>query len=158
MLPSTALACASSRIGSIPASRSRAARKLRRTRLFEVVRVRMLAFGLFRSYSVPCGAQLDPFSGPPIWSPCAATPVPRPRLGAMNVQPPPTDHRESSLVDLVTPLEPQAPRLAPEPDALARLVELVEADLHACNRTIVARMDSPVALIPRLAAHIVAAG
>ena len=43
-------------------------------------------------------------------------------------------------------------------DALSVLVSLVEADLEACNRVIVARMDSPVALIPRLAAHIVAAG
>jgi octaprenyl-diphosphate synthase len=43
-------------------------------------------------------------------------------------------------------------------DALTALVELVEVDLDACNRTIVARMDSPVALIPQLAAHIVAAG
>jgi octaprenyl-diphosphate synthase len=34
----------------------------------------------------------------------------------------------------------------------------VRDDLAACNRTIVARMDSPVALIPQLAAHIVAAG
>ena len=43
-------------------------------------------------------------------------------------------------------------------DALTALVELVGDDLHACNRSIVARMDSPVALIPQLAAHIVAAG
>ncbi len=43
-------------------------------------------------------------------------------------------------------------------DALASLVALVRDDLHACNRTIVANMDSPVALIPQLAAHIVAAG
>ena len=43
-------------------------------------------------------------------------------------------------------------------DALSALVNLVEADLEACNRIIVARMDSPVALIPQLAAHIVAAG
>ena len=43
-------------------------------------------------------------------------------------------------------------------DALSALVSLVEADLEACNRVIVARMDSPVALIPQLAAHIVAAG
>ena len=35
---------------------------------------------------------------------------------------------------------------------------LLTTDLEACNRTIVARMDSPVALIPQLAAHIVAAG
>ena len=44
------------------------------------------------------------------------------------------------------------------PDALSALVGLVGADLQACNRAIVARMDSPVALIPQLAAHIVAAG
>ncbi len=45
-----------------------------------------------------------------------------------------------------------------QPDALSALVALVGPDLAACNRTIVARMDSPVALIPQLAAHIVAAG
>jgi octaprenyl-diphosphate synthase len=43
-------------------------------------------------------------------------------------------------------------------DALTALITLVDDDLAACNRTIVARMDSPVALIPHLAAHIVAAG
>src|SRR5690348_13095412 len=43
-------------------------------------------------------------------------------------------------------------------DALSSLVRLVKADLEACNDVIVARMDSPVALIPQLAAHIVAAG
>ncbi len=43
-------------------------------------------------------------------------------------------------------------------DALTALVELVGDDLQACNRAIVARMDSPVTLIPQLAAHIVAAG
>jgi len=43
-------------------------------------------------------------------------------------------------------------------DALSALVALVGPDLEACNRAIVARMDSPVSLIPRLAAHIVAAG
>jgi len=43
-------------------------------------------------------------------------------------------------------------------DALNTLVSLVGGDLEACSRTIVARMDSPVALIPQLAAHIVAAG
>ncbi len=55
------------------------------------------------------------------------------------------------------PLQERAPG-SPEPDALSRLTDLVKPDLHACNRTIVARMDSPVALIPQLAAHIVAAG
>ncbi|WP_439577065.1 polyprenyl synthetase family protein [Elioraea sp.] len=43
-------------------------------------------------------------------------------------------------------------------DALEALTELVREDLEACNRVIVARMQSPVDLIPRLAAHIVAAG
>jgi octaprenyl-diphosphate synthase len=43
-------------------------------------------------------------------------------------------------------------------DALSALVNLVEADLEACNHVIVAQMDSPVSLIPQLAAHIVAAG
>ncbi len=47
---------------------------------------------------------------------------------------------------------------APGADALARLTVLLREDLEACNRAIVARMDSPVALIPQLAAHIVAAG
>ena len=32
-------------------------------------------------------------------------------------------------------------------DALSTLVSLIEADLEACNRVIVGRMDSPVALI-----------
>jgi octaprenyl-diphosphate synthase len=51
-----------------------------------------------------------------------------------------------------------APPQRPGEDALTALVTLVQADLEACNRTIVARMDSPVTLIPQLAAHIVAAG
>ncbi len=54
----------------------------------------------------------------------------------------------------------QAADLATMPgeDALTALAALVQDDLTACNRLIVARMDSPVALIPQLAAHIVAAG
>ena len=43
-------------------------------------------------------------------------------------------------------------------DALTHLGELLRADLVATNRAIVERMHSPVALIPQLAAHIVAAG
>jgi octaprenyl-diphosphate synthase len=43
-------------------------------------------------------------------------------------------------------------------DALTRLTTLLESELHATNRAIVARMDSPVALIPQLAAHLVASG
>ena len=43
-------------------------------------------------------------------------------------------------------------------DALIRLTAMLEPELHATNRAIVARMDSPVALIPQLAAHLVAAG
>jgi octaprenyl-diphosphate synthase len=63
-------------------------------------------------------------------------------------------------------VKPVTPGMTPEPgfsagtdeDALTALIDLVGRDLEACNRTIVARMDSPVALIPQLAAHIVAAG
>lgn len=43
-------------------------------------------------------------------------------------------------------------------DALGCLTALLEADLQATNQAIIARMDSPVVLIPQLAAHIVAAG
>ena len=43
-------------------------------------------------------------------------------------------------------------------DALSRLTTLLERDLTATNQTIVTRMDSPVALIPQLAAHLVASG
>ncbi|WP_404380497.1 polyprenyl synthetase family protein [Caenispirillum salinarum] len=50
--------------------------------------------------------------------------------------------------------ENQKPKAAP----LDALVALVKDDLEAVNRTIVERMDSPVALIPQLAGHIVAAG
>jgi octaprenyl-diphosphate synthase len=52
---------------------------------------------------------------------------------------------------------PAIPAPAPE-DALTTLVIRVGSDMEACNHTIVARMDSPVALIPQLAAHIFAAG
>lgn len=51
-----------------------------------------------------------------------------------------------------------APAVPSGEDALVSLVRLVQTDLEACNRVIVANMDSPVALIPQLAAHIVAAG
>jgi octaprenyl-diphosphate synthase len=53
---------------------------------------------------------------------------------------------------------PREAGLRGDEDALHVLDALVERDLEACNRTIVARMDSSVALIPQLAAHIVAAG
>ncbi len=43
-------------------------------------------------------------------------------------------------------------------DVLATLAELVRGDMAECNRAILAQMDSPVELIPQLAAHIVAAG
>ena len=62
--------------------------------------------------------------------------------------------------DVASPLDPG---VAPNSvqggeDALSALISLVDEDLEACNRVIVERMDSPVALIPQLAAHIVAAG
>ena len=63
------------------------------------------------------------------------------------------------VVASVQPAVSDAPAPSPESDdALTALVGLVGADLAATNRAIVARMDSPVSLIPQLAAHIVAAG
>lgn len=63
-------------------------------------------------------------------------------------------------LDVARPLEPRAAPMpvAADENALNALVRLVGDDLAACNCTIVAHMDSPVALIPQLAAHIVAAG
>ena len=46
----------------------------------------------------------------------------------------------------------------PQKTGLEALATLVDDDLQAVNRLIVAHMDSPVALIPQLAGHIVAAG
>ena len=42
--------------------------------------------------------------------------------------------------------------------ALTALSDLLHDDMRACNEAIIARMDSPVPLIPQLAAHLVAAG
>lgn len=47
---------------------------------------------------------------------------------------------------------------APPSDALTRLATMLESDMAGVNRKIVERMHSPVALIPELAGHIVAAG
>lgn len=56
-----------------------------------------------------------------------------------------------------TPVQP-VPAEGTSLDALSRLVEMLGPDLQATNQAIVERMHSPVALIPQLAAHIVAAG
>jgi octaprenyl-diphosphate synthase len=62
--------------------------------------------------------------------------------------------RESDLGAAVSFAEPiQVPA-----DALAELSARLADDLAGCNRTIIEQMQSPVPLIPRLAAHIVAAG
>jgi octaprenyl-diphosphate synthase len=65
----------------------------------------------------------------------------------------------ANLPPSALPAEAEA-RVSPPPsgDALTNLVCLVADDLQLCNRTIVARMESDVALIPQLAAHLVAAG
>jgi octaprenyl-diphosphate synthase len=52
--------------------------------------------------------------------------------------------------------EENSPREAE--DALQQLGGLLADDMRRCNQTIIERMQSPVALIPELAAHIVAAG
>src|SRR5262249_20504930 len=73
--------------------------------------------------------------------------------------------QETSL-DVVTsrsragpaPIRRKQTRAPADGDALSVLVDLLKPDLEACNRTIISRMDSSVALIPQLAAHLVAAG
>src|SRR5271165_7148801 len=73
---------------------------------------------------------------------------------------------QETSVDVVASPSRASPALPRRPDAhvsaaedaLTTLVALLHDDLVACNRTIVARMDSSVELIPQLAAHIVAAG
>ena len=69
--------------------------------------------------------------------------------------------RERSLGIVTTPVQPRRTATAAQAgkgDALETLAALVGADMAATNRAIVERMDSQVALIPQLAAHIVAAG
>jgi octaprenyl-diphosphate synthase len=61
---------------------------------------------------------------------------------------------EGNLVGVVVTLDHERGR----EDAVAQLTALVRAELDATNRVIVARMHSPVDLIPRLAAHLVQAG
>ena len=51
-----------------------------------------------------------------------------------------------------------AERAGREPDALERLAALVDADMARVIQTILKQMQSPVALIPELAGHIIAAG
>ena len=51
-----------------------------------------------------------------------------------------------------------APDGGADESALTALSELLADDMQACNQAILARMDSPVALIPQLAAHLIAAG
>ena len=64
----------------------------------------------------------------------------------------------ANLPPAVASKEPANPVGRSGEDALTRLVRLVQDDLQECNRTIVERMASDVALIPQLAAHLVAAG
>ena len=60
---------------------------------------------------------------------------------------------------LATPLETTAPAPTPEfSDAVMRLRTLLASDLEAVNGEILARMESPVQLIPDLAGHLVNAG
>lgn len=65
-------------------------------------------------------------------------------------------------MDIVTSLPeaviPQGLVAQPGETVLAHLAGLLKGDLEACNRAIVARMDSQVPLIQQLGAHIVAAG
>ncbi|KJV09663.1 farnesyltranstransferase [Elstera litoralis] len=51
-----------------------------------------------------------------------------------------------------------SPDTAPAAPSLDRLVALVATDMAAVNQIILDRMQSPVALIPQLASHLIAAG
>lgn len=64
----------------------------------------------------------------------------------------------SVFLGLAVSLATAPPAPGREEDALTALAELVRDDLAACNRVIVANMQSQVDLIPQLAAHLVAAG
>ncbi len=75
--------------------------------------------------------------------------VPPPSLGSSEVD------AEAGTMAKSSPIKETA---SGGEDALTALTALVRDDLEACNRLIVERMHSPVALIPQLAAHIVAAG
>ncbi len=57
----------------------------------------------------------------------------------------------------MTAVSPQL-RAAAERSKLEPLQRLVEADMRRVNQLIVARLDSPIRLIPELAGHLVAAG
>jgi octaprenyl-diphosphate synthase len=68
----------------------------------------------------------------------------------------PRIRRRARVSAAATPLvAPPAPR---GEDALTTLTRLLHADLEACNRLIIEKMQSDVALIPQVAAYIVAAG
>jgi octaprenyl-diphosphate synthase len=66
----------------------------------------------------------------------------------------PSSHWEIGSLGIVVSLDEGRER-RPSFDALS---DLVASDLKAVNELIVRRMDSPVALIPQLAGHLVAAG
>jgi octaprenyl-diphosphate synthase len=57
----------------------------------------------------------------------------------------------------LTAVSPQL-KISPERSKLERLQRLVEPDMGRVNQLIVARLDSPIRLIPELAGHLVAAG
>jgi octaprenyl-diphosphate synthase len=57
----------------------------------------------------------------------------------------------------LTAVSPQLQE-SPEPGRLEPVQRLVEADMGRVNQLIVARLDSPIRLIPELAGHLVAAG
>jgi octaprenyl-diphosphate synthase len=69
-----------------------------------------------------------------------------------------SSHATASDATVAGAIEILPTRQGPGEDALGMLVAQFGDDLQACNRVIIAHMESPVALIPQLAAHIVAAG
>lgn len=65
---------------------------------------------------------------------------------------------DSAAPDVSATVEKAVVRDAGGESALSALSAYLEQDMQACNRAIIARMESPVPLIPQLGAHLVAAG
>ena len=63
---------------------------------------------------------------------------------------------KGTIVAVIVNLDAERERSGP--DALERLAALVEGDMARVNQIILKQMQSPVALIPELAGHIIAAG
>src|SRR5579875_2433629 len=149
ILPSTRLVCWSSTKLSMPRSRSSACSQDRRTGSF----VRSSSSSALRSENraADCAAALDHNPGHSMLAGIRARQPPAHNCRRRGRQ----AERAEKAVALVASVGPQRERSRPSLDALS---DLLGGDLAAVNQLILERMQSPVALIPQLAGHIVAGG